>query len=148
MHIDIRKANESDFEKIVELFKEFAEFEKTPKKMINSVERMKAEKDFFNCYVALDHDKIIGYVSWFFAYFTWSGKAVYMDDLYVQPTLRGKGIGKSLLGKVCDLAKESGCHKMRWQVSNWNVPAINFYKSLGAEIDHVEMNCDLHLDFT
>lgn len=145
MNIEIRRADELDFEQIVGLFKEFAEFERTPEKMLNSVDRMKAEKDFFNCFVAVNDGNIIGYVSWFFCYYTWSGKAVYMDDLYVQPVFRGKGIGKQLLNEVLILAKESGCHKMRWQVSVWNSEAIDFYKSLGAVVDPVEQNCDLDL---
>jgi len=145
MNIEIRRAGELDFEQIIDLFKEFAEFERTPEKMLNSVDRMKAEKDFFNCFVAVSDGNIIGYVSWFFCYYTWSGKAVYMDDLYVQPVFRGKGVGKQLLNKVLILAKESGCHKMRWQVSVWNSEAIDFYKSLGAVIDPVEQNCDLAL---
>jgi len=145
MITEIRKAKESDFEQIVDLFNEFAQFEKTPEKMNNSVERMKAEKEFFNCFVAVSQGKIIGYVTWFFAYFTWTGKAIYMDDLYVQPEFRGKGIGKELLNKVLDRAKESGCHKMHWQVSSWNQVAIDFYKSLGAEIVGVEQNCNLIL---
>jgi len=145
MNIEIRKVDESDFEQIVELFKEFAEFEKTPEKMYNSVERMKAEKEFFNCFVAVCNGGIIGYVSWFICYYTWTGKAMYMDDLYVQPAFRGKGIGKQLLNKVLTLAKETGCHKMHWQVSSWNKSTIGFYKSLGAVIDKTEQNCDLIL---
>jgi len=54
-------------------------------------------------------------------------------------------VGKQLLNKVLILAKESGCHKMRWQVSVWNSEAIDFYKSLGAIVDPVEQNCDLAL---
>jgi GNAT superfamily N-acetyltransferase len=66
-----------------------------------------------------------------------------MDDLYVKPAYRGKGIGKRLLNQVIDFAKQTGCHKLHWQVSSWNQPAIEFYQSLGATIDPVESNCDL-----
>jgi GNAT superfamily N-acetyltransferase len=69
-----------------------------------------------------------------------------MDDLYVRPEYRGKGIGTHLVQKIISLAKASACHKLRWQVSNWNTTAIDFYKSLGASIDPVEQNCDLALD--
>ncbi|MGI9545319.1 MAG: GNAT family N-acetyltransferase [Cyclobacteriaceae bacterium] len=69
-----------------------------------------------------------------------------MDDLYVQSNYRGKGIGTKFIEQVVDFAKETGCHRLRWQVSNWNAPAIEFYKSLGAEITDVEWNCDLLLD--
>jgi ribosomal protein S18 acetylase RimI-like enzyme len=147
MEVTIRKAEEYDFNQIIDLFKEFAAFETLPDKMVNTVERMKAEKDLFNCYVAETKDKIlIGYVTHFFCYYTWIGKSLYMDDLYVKPDFRGKGIGTSLIKKVIEYAKLTNCHKLRWQVSKWNTPAIDFYKSLGAEIDSTEQNCDLLLN--
>ncbi|MDD4968715.1 MAG: GNAT family N-acetyltransferase [Paludibacter sp.] len=147
MEIRIRNADESDFLQIVNLFKEFASFEKLPEKMINSVERMTGEKDFFNCFVAVTNDNIIiGYVSYFFCYYTWIGKSLYMDDLYVKPEYRATGIGTMLITKVIDFAKESNCHKLRWQVSEWNKPAIEFYTKIGAEIEHSEQNCDLILE--
>ena len=142
--ITIRPVDEKDFPQIVDLFSEFALFEKMPDKMVNSVDRMKAERDFFNCFVAVSADnRIIGYVTYFFAYYTWIGKSLYMDDLYVKPEFRGNGVGTRLIQQVANLAKNSGCHKLRWQVSQWNSPAIDFYKSLGATIDNTEQNCDL-----
>jgi GNAT superfamily N-acetyltransferase len=85
----------------------------------------------------------MGYVTYFFAYYTWTGKSLYMDDLYVREKYRRKGLGALLINKVIDYAKEEKCNKLRWQVSNWNEPAITFYKSLGAEIDNIEQNCDI-----
>ncbi len=147
MEITIRSSVESDFPQLIDLFKEFATFEKLPEKMINSVDRMIREKDFFNCFVAETSDqKIVGYVTWFFCYYTWIGKSLYMDDLYVKPEYRATGIGTRLIKKVIGFAKSSQCHKLRWQVSGWNTPAIDFYKKLGATTDHVEQNCDLILD--
>lgn len=144
MMINIREAQIADFEQINALFKELAEFEQLPEKMTNTVDRMIAEKDFFNCFVAETADKrIIGYVTYFFCYYTWTGKALYMDDLYVKTDFRGQGIGSMLIHKIIAYAKETGCHKLRWQVSEWNKPAIEFYQKLGAEINHVEQNCDL-----
>ncbi len=147
MKITIRKAIVSDYPQIVDLFKEFAIFEKLPDKMTNSVDRMIKEKDFFNCYVAEISDKrIIGYVSYFYCYYTWIGKSMYMDDLYVKPDYRSNGIGSKLIETIIELAKGSQCHKLRWQVSGWNKPAIDFYKKIGATIDDVEQNCDLTFD--
>lgn len=140
----IRPVEEKDYRQIVDLFSDFALFEKMPDKMVNSVDRMIAEKEYFNCFVAVSpDDQIIGYATYFFGYYTWTGKSLYMDDLYVKPEFRGVGIGTRLIKRVIDLAKDSGCHKMRWQVSQWNVPAIDFYTSLGASIDNTEQNCDL-----
>jgi diamine N-acetyltransferase len=146
MDITLRKISEVDFEQMVYLFQEFAEFEKLSDKMTNSIEKMTEEKEFFHGFVAetTDH-KIIGYATWFFCYYTWSGKSVYLDDLYVQPDYRGKGIGSKLIHKVIDMAKENKCHKVRWQVSNWNQSAIDFYEKIGAEINNVEQNCELLL---
>lgn len=145
--MNIRKVEDTDFEQLNALFKEFAAFEMLPEKMTNTVERMKEERDFFHCFVAETSDKkIVGYVTYFFCYYTWIGKSLYMDDLYVMPECRGRGIGTILINTVIRFAKETGCHKLRWQVSEWNKPAIEFYRKLGAEIDGVEQNCDLLLD--
>ena len=147
MEITIRTAREADFEQIVDLFKEFALFEKLPEKMINTVDKMLEEKELFNCFVAVGADGvIIGYATYFFSYHTWSGKCMYMDDLYVREPLRKKGIGMKLLQTIIASAKQTGCHKLRWQVSSWNNNAQEFYKSIGAEIDSIEMNCDLALN--
>ena len=70
---------------------------------------------------------------------------MYVDDLFVKNSFRNKGIGKQLLNAVINMAKENGCKKVRWQVSDWNTNAIDFYKSLGAEINNTERNCDLVL---
>lgn len=147
MEIIIRSAVEADYPQIVDLFREFAEFEKLPERMTNSVDRMIKEKEFFNCFVAVTtDDRIIGYATYFFCYYTWTGKSLYMDDLYVQQEYRANGIGTKLINRVIEFAKDSKCHKLRWQVSNWNKPAIDFYKSIGAVFDNIERNCDLMLD--
>ncbi|WP_165040485.1 GNAT family N-acetyltransferase [Dysgonomonas sp. ZJ709] len=142
----IEKIQESHFEELISLFHEFANFEKLPEKMTNSAEQMMREKDFLLGFVAKDkNNKIAGYVTFFFAYYTWIGKSLYMDDLYIRQQYRGKGLGTILINKAISFAKESDCNKLRWQVSNWNNHAIKFYESLGATIDDVEMNCDLIL---
>ena len=145
MNISIREATTDDFPEIIELFQEFAAFEK--RAMVNSLKKMIKEKDFFHCFVAESSEKkIIGYASYFYCYYTWTGKSMHLDDLYVKPEFRAKGIGKHLINKVIDLAKSSECHKLHWQVSGWNEPAKGFYRKLGATIDSTEENCDLLLD--
>lgn len=146
MNITIREIKADDFTGLITLFTEFATFEKTPEKMTNTVDRMTVEQEFFNGFVALnDSEEIVGYVTHFFAYYTWIGKSLYMDDLYVKEEFRGHGIGTELINKVIEYAKTTNCQKVKWQVSEWNKPAIEFYKSLGASIDSVESNCDLLL---
>ena len=147
MNYNIRFAVEDDFEKLITLFKEFALFEKVPEKMNNSAEQMKKEKEFFNCFVAENSEKeIVGYTIFFYFYLSWSGKCLYMDDLYVKENFRGNGIGRSLIESVMKFARENGCCKLRRQVSGWNKKAIDFYKKLGAEIDEIERNCTIKLD--
>lgn len=138
---------EDDFEELCSLFLEFATFEKLPERMINTVEKMRSEKEYFQGFVVRENgNKIVGYVTFFHAYYTWTGKSLYMDDLYVREGFRGKGVGSELIKAVISYAKESGCNGLRWQVSNWNTNAINFYENLGAKINKVEMNCDLIFD--
>ena len=144
MTFTIRKIEVSDFLVLISLFKEFALFEKLPEKMTNSVEQMLREKEYLTGFVAVNAvDEILGYVTYFFGYYTWIGKSLYMDDLYVRPDFRGAGVGTKLINEVIAFAKADNCKKLRWQVSEWNQPAIDFYKSLGANVDAVESNCDL-----
>lgn len=146
MNVRIDRIQEEDFEELISLFKEFAEFENLPERMVNTVERMRLEKDFFNGFIIRNEDQeILGYTVFFFAYQTWTGKTLYMDDLYIRKEYRGKGFGSLLINKVIEFAKDTNCYKLRWQVSNWNHPAIKFYQELGATIDEVERNCDLIL---
>jgi len=144
MEFKIRKAEEHDYPVIFSMIRDFAAFENCSEKLVNTLELMQKEKELINCFVAETESKeIVGYVVYFFAYYTWFGKSLYMDDLYVKDSFRGKGIGSSLINEVINFARKENCHKLRWQVSSWNKPAIGFYKKLGATIDDVERNCDL-----
>lgn len=143
MKITIRKANDKDFYAILSLVRELAKFEKAPEKVTNTVEQMKKEKDLFQCYVAEnDGDEIVGMALYFFAYYTWVGKSLYLDDLYIKESYRGKNIGTRLLKKIIEVAKKEECKRVRWQVLNWNSPAIEMYKKCGAVIDDEWSNCD------
>lgn len=143
MKITIRKANEDDFSSILGLIKELALFEKAPEKVTNTVEQMKSEKDFFKCFVALNEThEIIGIALYFYAYYTWVGKSLYLDDLYVKEAYRGNKIGSKLLEKIFETAKKENCKRVRWQVLDWNTNAINMYKNCGANIDEEWFNCD------
>ncbi|MDR2955811.1 MAG: GNAT family N-acetyltransferase [Prevotella sp.] len=140
----IQSIKETDFEELASVFLEFATFQNVPDKMKNSIEKMVKEKEHIHGFVARnENNQIAGYATYFFAYYTWVGKSLYMDDLYVREKYRGKGLGTELINKVIELAKKEECNRLRWQVSEWNHPAIRFYKSLGAKIDDIERNCDL-----
>lgn len=144
--ISIRKVSDLDIPQLIELFEEFSNFENKSERMINSVKKMKSEMDYFNCFVAVSKsNQIVGYLSYFFCFYTWSGKSLYMDDLFVKPKYRGEKIGRKLINSLIELGKKENCYKIRWQVAKWNKTAIQFYKSLGAEIEDVEFDCDLVL---
>jgi GNAT superfamily N-acetyltransferase len=75
----------------------------------------------------------VGYALWFFTFSTFRGQAgLYLEDLFVRPEFRGRGIGKALLATLARLAIERGCGRLEWSVLNWNTPAIGFYRALGA----------------
>ncbi len=144
MNIIIRKAGPLDFAAIFSLIKEFSIFQKTSEKVTITLEQMMADANIFQGFVAeADNKDIIGFATFYFTYYSWSGKGMYLDDLYVTEAYRNKGIGKMLLEKVIDLAKNSHCKKARWQVSKWNTNGIDFYKKMGATVDDMEANCDL-----
>ncbi len=89
--------------------------------------------------------EIIGFATFYFTYNSWSGKGLYLDDLYVQEKYRKHKIGSRLLNEVIDFAKQEKCKKLRWLVSRWNIDAIEFYKKMGAVIEETEIMCDLKL---
>jgi diamine N-acetyltransferase len=142
MDFRIRKAVEDDFISVLSLIKELAEFEKAPDKVTNSVELMKMEKQFFHCYVAeTDNKEIIGIALYFFVYYTWVGKSLYLEDIFVKNAFRGKKIGTALLEKIFETAKKEDCKRIRWQVLKWNHKAIEMYKKSGAVVDDEWCNC-------
>jgi GNAT superfamily N-acetyltransferase len=147
MDIYIRKASEEDFPSILLLIKELAAFEKASEKVTNSIELMKEEKDLFHCFVAeTGTGEIAGMALYFFAYYTWVGKSLYLDDIYVKEKFRKHKIGTALLRKVFEAARSENCKRVRWQVLNWNQPAIQMYKKSGAEIDDEWWNCSFDSD--
>ncbi len=146
MRCTTRKATTNDFAAILLLIQEFALFQQTPEKVSITLNQMKIDEGLFECFVAEDEQQdIIGFASFYRAYYSWSGKAIYLDDLYVKESCRKNGAGKILLQQVIELAAKEGCNKVRWQVSKWNSNAIDFYKSMGANTDDTEINCDLVL---
>jgi GNAT superfamily N-acetyltransferase len=147
MKIDIREATEEDFSAILAMIKELAAFEKAPEKVTNSVEQMNREKELFRCFVAeTELKEIIGMALYFFAYFTWVGKSLYLEDIYIKEPFRKQKVGTALLGKIFEVARAEDCKRVRWQVLNWNLTAIEMYRKCGAEIDDEWMNCNFDAD--
>ena len=92
------------------------------------------QKPFFQCLIADYEGQPAGFALYFFNYSTWVGRpGIYLEDLFVLPEFRRKGIGKALLKQVALIAVENGCQRLQWEVLDWNTPAIDFYRELGAE---------------
>jgi len=143
MNFTIRPATEKDFPAILSLIKELALFEKAPEKVTNSVEQMIQEKHLFGSDVAeTPSGEIIGMSVYFFAYYTWVGKSLYLDDIYVKEEYRRHKIGTALLRKVFEVARAENCKRVRWQVLDWNTNAIEMYRKAGATLDDEWLNCD------
>lgn len=146
MTYTIRPATEADFPAMMQMVQALATFGKEPDAVINDAGKMKDEQDLFKAFVVESEGEIVAMAVYFFAYYTWVGKSLYLDDLYVKAAYRGKGIGSSLLAKVVSEAKLQNCRRVRWQVLNWNTSAIKVYEKIGAEIDNGRSNCDLNLE--
>jgi GNAT superfamily N-acetyltransferase len=143
LEITIRKANEEDFQAVLSLIKELADFQSSLHKVTYTVEQMKKDKDHFHAFIAENENgEAIGVAYYFFAYFSWIGKSLYLDDLYVKGSCRGKKVGSKLLNAIFETARKENCNRVRWQVSDWNKPALEFYQKCGADIDKEQYNCD------
>ena len=145
--MNVRKGTPEDLPAVFDLVMELAIYEKAPQEVANSVERMKedgfGEKPVFEFFVAEVDGVIVGTAIYYYRYSTWKGKAIYLEDLVVKDSERGKGYGKHLLDAIVLEAKATNSKQVRWQVLDWNEPAINFYKKLGADLDGEWINCTL-----
>jgi len=141
----IRPVAPDDLPAVYALFQEFAVFQRTPEKLYITLEELVADVEHFKCLVAVVDGQVVGFASWFFAFYSWVGRGVYLDDLYVRESHRKYGIGRQLLDAVIGLARENKCRTVRWLVSRWNANAIEFYKKIGAHVDDTEMTAVLPL---
>lgn len=146
MGIIIKEGTEKDLPAVLELIKGLAIFEKQPHAVTNTVERMREDMDYFEFFTAVVNGETVGMSLYYYTYSTWVGKSLYLEDLYVEPEYRNNGIGSQLLKKTVDVAKRQNCHRMRWQVLDWNTEAQKLYEKVGAEISKEWYNCDLSRD--
>ncbi len=136
-NFEIKQATINDAQTIVDLIKAIAEYEKlldqvqaTPETII---EHLFSQKSYAECLIAFENKEPIGFALFFHNFSTFVSKpGIYLEDLFVLESHRGKGYGKKLLLQVIALAKQRNCGRVDWSVLNWNKPAIDFYESLGA----------------
>lgn len=138
----VREAREEDFPAVYSLVTELARYERSAGSVTNNVELMKREKEYFGCFVAETHvGEIIGMALFFTAYYSWVGKSLYLEDIIVREGYRQSGVGTALINAIMKEAEMQGCRRVRWQVLEWNEPAISFYRKCGADISSEWLNC-------
>jgi GNAT superfamily N-acetyltransferase len=154
VEIKIRKATASDCARMLELVTELAVFEKAPDEVTvtldHFIETGFGKNPVWEALLAVevenDMEKIIGISLWYMRYSTWKGLRLYLEDLIVTESHRGRGIGKKLFDETVIEARRKNVSGMMWQVLDWNQPAIDFYKKYGADISNEWLNCSLTLN--
>lgn len=133
----IRRVRPADVEAVVKLVHELAEYELAPEECHLTPEQLHTalfcERPALYGHVAEVDSQVVGYTLWFLNFSTWTGThGIYLEDLYVQPAHRGSGLGKRLLATLAEECVRNGYERFEWWVLNWNEPAIEVYKSIGA----------------
>jgi GNAT superfamily N-acetyltransferase len=137
MSLIIRRARPDEAGLVLSLVRELAEYEKLLHE-VEATEAMIGEALFGSnvrlfCDIAEWNGEAVGFAVWFINFSTFSGRSgIYLEDLFVRPALRGKGIGKALLSHLAKECVANGWSRLQWSVLDWNTPSIEFYKSLGA----------------
>ena len=146
MQVIIRKAEVTDMEAIHALVKELAEYEKGLHRVTTSAEsyRKDFEEGVFDAYVAEVNNEIVGMALYYMNFSTWRGKMLYLEDFIVKDSMRGNGIGAKLFDAFVEEAKRQDCSMAKWQVLDWNEPAINFYKKYDVVFDKEWIDCKVY----
>jgi len=137
--VNIRRAVKEDCGRLLELVQELAEYERAPNEVTVTLEHFQesgfGKSPVWWAFVAEVDGQIVGFALYYIRYSTWKGQRMYLEDLIVTNEYRGKGIGKLLMDRLIEEAKEKGWKAIIWQVLEWNEPAINFYKKYNANFD-------------
>jgi len=138
MATTIRTATPADVPEILAFIRALADYERAPDAVVATEADLLRDgfgpTPYFGCLIADFEGRPAGFALYFFDYSTWLGRpGIYLEDIFVHPELRGLGIGKALLQRVAAIALEKGCLRLKWAVLDWNTPAIDFYRAMGAE---------------
>jgi GNAT superfamily N-acetyltransferase len=142
-NIIVRKANINDMSTIHALVHELAVYEKSPESHTATTEEYTRDfkQGIFDSYVAVDLDaptvggKVVGMILYYMAYSTWRGRMLYLEDFVVTESYRQYGVGQMLFDKFIEVARKEDCFLVKWQVLDWNEPAIRFYEKNNAIIE-------------
>ncbi|MFA5969714.1 MAG: GNAT family N-acetyltransferase [Sphingomonas sp.] len=138
MTITIRPARPDDVPAILGFVRELAEFEKAPDEVVSTEalmhEALFGPRPAAEALIADDDGSPVGMAVFYHNFSTWTGvRGIWLDDLYVTPSARGKGAGVALLRALAGIAVDRGCPRFEWWVLNWNQRAIDLYRAMGAE---------------
>jgi GNAT superfamily N-acetyltransferase len=139
--LKIRTATRDDAPVLLSLIRELATYEKKREKAVLTEADLLRDafgpEPKFRALIAECEGEPAGYATFFYFYSTFQGRAaLFLEDLFVLEKFRSKGIGKAMLVEVCKIAVNEGCFGLRWEVLDWNRPAIKFYEKLGADFMH------------
>ena len=135
----IRSATPADAPGILQLIRALADYEKLSHQVVVDEARLREHlfgpRPYAEVLLAEEEAQLVGYALFFHTYSTFLGQpSLYLEDLFVLPSHRGKGFGKAMLARLARLAVERHCGRFEWMVLDWNTPAIQFYESLGAVV--------------
>jgi len=136
-NFQIRSASRADIPIILQLIRDLATYERAPNEVSATehelTEVLFGEKPAAEVRLAFESNTPVGFAVFFHNFSTWLGRpGLYLEDLFVKPEYRGKGYGHALLVELAKIARDRGCGRMEWAVLDWNEPAIQFYRKLGA----------------
>ncbi|MFB9841684.1 GNAT family N-acetyltransferase [Mucilaginibacter ginsenosidivorans] len=145
--IQLRIAKREDCPRLMELVNELALFERAPDEVTVTLDEFEkagfGPNPVWKAYVAEWEGFVVGFAIYYVRYSTWKGCRLYLEDLIVTESWRGKGVGKLLFDKMIEEASELGFNGMTWQVLDWNEPAIKFYNKYEATIEDGWLNGSL-----
>jgi len=147
MQVELRVARVEDCPRLLELVQELAVFEKAPDEVDVTLREFEdagfGDKPVWKAFVTEVDGIIVGFALYYVRYSTWKGRRIYLEDLIVTESMRGKGLGKLLFDRIVQEVQELNYSGMVWQVLDWNQPAIDFYKKYGAGLDAGWLNASL-----
>ena len=144
----LRRGREADLPQVLALIQELATYERAPDAVTNTLEAMRRDgfgpAPVFNFFVLEDVRGVLtGLALYYTAYSTWKGRMLYLEDLVVTEAARRGGFGRLLFEAVVAEARATGAQRLKWQVLDWNEPAITFYQKLGANLESEWLNGNL-----